>query len=60
MRCVEVYKDLVSGITRTYDQWLDEMIDVFIDEGLDEDRAFVEAIHVIAEMVGEGELEPLC
>ena len=60
MMRVEVYKDLVSGITRTYDQWLDEMIDVFIDQGLDEDRAFVEAVHMIAEMVREGELELLC
>lgn len=60
MRRVEVYKDLVSGITRTYDQWIDEIAGVFVAEGLDDDRAFVEAIRMIAEMVREGELEPLC
>lgn len=60
MRRVEVYKDLVSGITRTYDSWIDEIAGVFVAEGLDDDRAFVEAIRMIAEMVREGELEPLC
>lgn len=55
MQRVEVYKDLVSGITRTYDQWLDEMIDVFQDEGFNETDAFLEAVATIALYVREGE-----
>lgn len=57
---MQKYADIFTGQVMSYDDWIDQIAGVFIDEGLDEDRAFVEAIHVIAEMVGEGELEPLC
>lgn len=52
---VEVYKDLISGITRTYDQWIDELIEVFQNEGLNETQAFLEAVSTIASYVREGE-----
>lgn len=57
---MQKYEDILTGKVMSYDSWIDEIVGVFVAEGLDDDRAFVEAIRMIAEMVREGELEPLC
>ncbi len=57
---MQKYEDILTGKVMSYDSWIDEIAGVFVAEGLDDDRPFVEPIRMIAEMVREGELEPLC
>lgn len=56
----ENYYDCVTGEVKSYDQWIDEIMHVFEDEGMSEDNALFEAISTIADMVRDGELEPMC
>lgn len=52
-----MYRDVISGVTQTYSQWLDNIIEIFQNEGMAETDAFLEAVTTIANFVRNGEFE---